>query len=375
MGKQKILYLVEAFGGGVYTYMQSLANRLCNEYDIVIAYSMRPQTPKDFRKYFNENIKFIEVKNFTRSIGKKDLSAVFEVRKIVKEEKPDIVHIHSSKAGIIGRLAINDKNIKMFYTPHGYSFLKQDDSKLKRSFYKYTEKVAAIYKKDCTTIACSYGEYEEGLKLYKNCSYVSNGIDMNEIDSFKLEKNEGNKIRICTVGRIDIQKNPELFNKIAEKFPNVEFVWIGEGWKRDLLTSSNIKITGWKTREETLQEVAKCDIFLLPSIWEGLPMSLLEAMYIGKPCVVSNISGNNNVIVNGVNGFICNNLENYYDAINNIIQNKCNTEEICANAKKSIINEFNIDSMSKKYSEMYKRYNLQGEEKQNEENRNSVMLF
>lgn len=375
MGKQKILYLVEAFGGGVYTYMQSLANRLCDEYDIVIAYSMRPQTPLDFKKYFNENIKFIEVKNFTRSIGKKDLSAVLEVRKIVKEEKPDIVHVHSSKAGIIGRLAITDKKIKMFYTPHGYSFLKQDDSKLKRSFYKYTEKMAAMYKRDCTTIACSYGEYKEGLKIYKNCDYVNNGIDMKEIDSVKLEKNDGNKIRVCTVGRIDIQKNPELFNKIAEKFPNVDFVWIGDGWKKDLLTSSNIQITGWKTRQETLQEVAKCDIFLLPSIWEGLPMSLLEAMYLEKPCVVSNISGNNNVIKNGINGFICDDLTNYYDAINNIILKKCNTEEICMNAKKSIINEFNIDSMSRKYSEVYKRYSLQGEEKQNEENRDSIVLF
>ena len=358
MGKQKILYLVEAFSAGIYTYMQSLANRLCDEYDIVIAYGVRPQTPKDFKKNFNENIKFIEVKNFTRSIGKKDISAILEVRKIVKEEKPDIVHMHSSKAGIIGRLAINNKKIKMFYTPHGYSFLKQDDSKIKRNFYKYAEKAAAMYKKDCTTIACSYGEYKEGLKICKNCNYVSNGIDMKEMDSYKLEKNESNKIRICTVGRIDIQKNPEVFNKIAEKFPNVEFVWIGDGSKKELLTSPNIKITGWKTREESLQEMVKYDIFLLPSIWEGLSMSLLEAMYLGKPCVVSNISGNNNVIVNGVNGFVCNDLQSYYDAINNIIQKKCNTEEICTNAKESIINEFNIDSMSKKYSDMYKRYDI-----------------
>lgn len=355
MPRKKILHLVEAFGGGVLTYLEELANRFCDQYDIVIAYAMRPQTPTDFREHFNKNIKFIEVKNFSRNIGKKDLAAINEVRKIVKEEKPNIVHMHSSKAGIIGRIAVNDKNIKMFYTPHGYSFLMKDDSKFRRTLYKYAEKIAAAYKKDCTTIACSHGEYEEGLKIYKNCSYVSNGINMQEIDALQLKKQDDNgKIKICTVGRIDIQKNPQMFNKIAEKFPDVEFLWIGEGCKRELLTSNNIKITGWKDREEALQKVANCDIFILPSIWEGLPMSLLEAMYLEKTCIVSNISGNNNVIKDGYNGFVCENLQDYQKVIDNFIHKKYDIKEITTNAKNSIIKEYNLDNMAKKYLEIYK---------------------
>ena len=358
MKRKKILHLVEAFGGGVYTYIKELTNKLCDQYDIVIAYAIRPQTPSDFKKHFNENIKLVEVKNFTRNIGKNDIYALNEVRDIIKKEKPDIVHVHSAKAGIIGRFATKDKSIKMFYTPHGYSFLKQDDSKFKRNLYKYAEKIAALYNGKCTTIACSYGEYEEGLKIYKNCNYVSNGINTNEIDSLGLTKRQVNndKIKICTVGRIDIQKNPKLFNQIAEKFPNIEFIWIGDGWKRDLLTSSNIKVTGWKNREDALQDVVDCDIFLLPSMWEGLPMSLLEAMYLEKTCIVSNISGNNNVIQNGVNGFVCDSLQSFQDVINDIIQKKYNTQEIALNAKNSIINEYNLENMASKYSNIYKKY-------------------
>ena len=133
MAKKKVLQIVEAFGGGVFTVLCDLFNGLSDEYEVVVAYSLRPQTPKNFKEYFNKNIKFIEVESFTRSINcKKDIKALKEIRNIVKEEKPDIVHLHSSKAGILGRIGIHDKGIKMFYNPHGFSFLKLDDSKLKR---------------------------------------------------------------------------------------------------------------------------------------------------------------------------------------------------------------------------------------------------
>ena len=165
MGRKKILHVVEAFGGGVYTYMLELAKSTCEEYDVVIAYKARPQTPMNFREEFGKNVKFIEVKDFSRNIGMQDLKALKEIKKIIKQEKPDIVHLHSAKAGIIGRFAINDRSIKMFYTPHGYSFLKLDDSKVKRTMYKLVEHVAAFYNKNCTTIACSEGEYFSFLSL------------------------------------------------------------------------------------------------------------------------------------------------------------------------------------------------------------------
>lgn len=121
--KKRILYIVEAMGGGVFTYIVDLANELVNKYDMYIAYAVRKQTPKNYKDYFDKRIHLIEVKNFGRAINPtKDIAAFFEVKKIAAEVKPDVIHLHSSKAGAIGRVAFDGK-IPMFYTPHGYSFL------------------------------------------------------------------------------------------------------------------------------------------------------------------------------------------------------------------------------------------------------------
>lgn len=356
MEKKKILHIVEAFAGGIYTYLLELSDKLSEEYEIVIAYAERKQTPQNFREQFNKNIKFIEVKNFTRSINPvKDIKACIEINKIVKEEKPDIIHMHSSKAGIIGRVVVRPKYRKMFYTPHGYSFLKQDDSKLKRFMYKTIEKMAVIINKKCKIIACSEGEYKESLSLTKNATYINNGVNIKEIDKIVSSKHkiDFNKIKICTVGRIGFQKNPKLFNEIAENFPDIEFTWIGDGELSDELKSSNIHITGWKTREEVSKTLSENDIFLLPSLWEGLPIALLEAMYLGKICIVSNVIGNRDVIKNGENGFVCNELEEYCASIQKIITKQVNSETIINNTKNDIIDNYNIQNLVTKYKELY----------------------
>lgn len=358
MKKKKIIHIVEAFGGGVFTYLVELANSMADEFDIVIAYSKRKQTPDDFKMYFDERIKLVEIKNFTRSINpSKDLRACAEIRKLIKEEQPDIVHIHSSKAGIIGRLIITSKDKKLFYTPHGYSFLKQDDSKMKRLVYKAIEKTTATLNKNCKIVACSKGEYKESLKLSKNSTYINNGVNTREIDEFietKQEyKTDVNNLKICTIGRIGYQKNPELFNQIAEKFPNIQFTWIGDGELRQNLKSSNIKVTGWKNRKDVLSELEKNDIFILPSLWEGLPLALLEAMYLKKVCIVSNVIGNRDVIENDQNGFVCNNLADYVNTIKHIQNGNCNLAFIGNNANRDILDEYNVSIMSKKYEQLY----------------------
>ena len=121
--KKKILYIVEAMGGGVFTYIVDLANELVNKYDMYIAYAVRKQTPKNYKDYFDKRIHLIEVKNFGRAINPtKDIAAFFEVKKIAAEVKPDVIHLHSSKAGAIGRVAFDGK-IPMFYTPHSIRLL------------------------------------------------------------------------------------------------------------------------------------------------------------------------------------------------------------------------------------------------------------
>lgn len=81
--KKKILYIVEAMGGGVFTYIVDLANELVDSYDMYIAYAVRKQTPKNYKEYFDKRVHLIEVKNFERAINPvKDIAAFFEVKRI-----------------------------------------------------------------------------------------------------------------------------------------------------------------------------------------------------------------------------------------------------------------------------------------------------
>ncbi len=340
-------------GGGVFTYIVELANKLVEEYDLYIAYAVRAQTPKDYKDYFDKRIHLIKVENFIRAIRPvKDIKAGFEIRQIVKEINPEIIHLHSAKAGILGRLFLNTRKHKLFYTPHGYSFLMENCHPLKRSMYKGIEKIFGLTK--CKTICCSVGEYKESLKVTKSSSFISNGIDINilnnQMQNVKVEKH--NKPIVFTIGRICEQKNPSMFNAIASSMPNVDFVWIGDGELKEQLTSENIKITGWISREEVIKYAMQADIFVLASLWEGLPISLLESMYMKKVCIVSDVVGNRDVILDGRNGYVCKNTEHFISRIQENVDNL--NQEVAQNAYESIIDTYNTDVISVLYSKEYK---------------------
>ncbi len=345
---KKILFVVEAMGGGVFTYIVDLANELCKSYEMHVAYATRPQTPENYKEYFDNRIRLVEVKNFTRSINPlKDLKAISEVRRIAKEIQPDIIHLHSSKAGVVGRIAFNGKDVPLFYTPHGYSFLMENYRPMKRRMFHLIERLCA--KRNCTTISCSYGEHQESLKLTNKAEYVNNGINTVDLDGMlkRVEKTE-HPFTVFTLGRICYQKNPRLFNAIAESMPEVRFIWIGDGELRDELISHNIEITGWVERETALSISVNADVFLLTSLWEGMPISLLESMYMGKLCVVSDVIGNKDVIEPGRNGFVCRTVDEFKQAI----EEKESTPLIEA-AYEDIKAIYNTSVMAEKYAEIY----------------------
>ena len=348
--KKKILFIVEAMGGGVFTYIVDLSNELVNEYDMHIAYAVRKQTPENYRDYFDKRIHLIEVKNFNRSINPiKDIKAFIEIKNIAKRIKPDIIHLHSSKAGALGRFAFNGRKTPLFYTPHGYSFLMQNHSTVKRMIYKAIETICS--RRNCMTISCSEGEHQETLKLTKNAAYVNNGINIKELQKMieKAGQVEDHPFTVFTLGRICYQKNPDLFNQVAEALPEVRFLWIGDGELRNELTAPNIKITGWVKREEALHYSLSGDVFILTSRWEGLPISLLEAMYMKKMCVVSDVIGNHDVIHNGENGFVCNDVDSFVTAIRS-----SGSSQVCIeNAYMDVLERYNTEVMAGNYSEIY----------------------
>lgn len=347
---KKVMHIVEAFGGGVFTFMVDLLNSLIEEYNVILVCSIRPQTPSNYADYLDKNIKIIELKNGGRSIGIKDFKLYFEIREIIKKENPDIVHLHSSKAGFLGRLCCSDRKREIFYNPHGYSFLMKDESKIKRFIYKGIELVAS--KKCGYIIGCSKGEYEEALKLSKKAFLINNGINIKKLPKLKEKEVDIKNLKICTLGRISIQKDPKRFNEIAKKFSKIQFTWIGDGELINELNAPNIKITGWLEKEKALEIMNENDVFLLTSLWEGLPIALLEAMHYKKLCIVSDCIGNKDVI-NKENGFLCSNIQDYFNVISQIINGKIDIERIQNNAFRDVELKYSFTATSKKYTSIY----------------------
>lgn len=352
--KPQILHIVEAMGGGVFTFIVDLLNQLVDEFDLCVAHGMRPQTPADYQEYFDKRIRLIEVTNFTRSVNPwKDMKAIFEIKAIASSIKPDIIHLHSSKAGAIGRWAFYGKRPPLCYSPHGYSFLMQDCRFVERNIYEIIERASGT--RNCTTIACSKGEYEESLRLSKRSMLINNGIDISGLQSMVggcRAINNPNPTIVFTSGRICPQKNPEMFNEIAEKLPMVKFLWIGDGELRGKLTSSNIEVTGWVDRKTALEYYRAADVFVLTSLWEGMPISLLEAMYLKKTCLVSDVIGNRDLIRNGVNGFICRCAEEYATVIDRWSNGDLKT--VAEMAYKDVLSKYNIKVMVNQYKKAYR---------------------
>ncbi|MBQ8822022.1 MAG: glycosyltransferase [Lachnospiraceae bacterium] len=354
--KKKVLHIVEAFGGGVFTYLTALANSTCEEFDVTIACTVRPQTPENFQRFLDPRVHVIEMQHQQRSISlKKDLRGAGEIREIVKEVSPDIIHLHSSKAGILGRIAINCRKNKVFYTPHGFAFLKKDDPIFVRMIYWLVEFAAARFGGEI--IAVSEGEYKEARKLTRRASYINNGIELTpqlvEASGQSVVKSSTKPV-IGTLGRVCYQKNPELFNQVAEHLPEDTFIWIGMGEMEDFLKASNVEITGWCEHEEAIRRLEQVDIFLLTSLWEGLPISLLEAMYLKKVCIVTDVIGNRDVIVHGVNGFIGDTAEDIVALIKEIKNGKWDLQKITERAKADVEEKYSIPVMCGEYSKRYR---------------------
>ncbi|MPW14594.1 glycosyltransferase [Lactobacillus helveticus] len=354
MMKKKILMVCEAFGGGVFTYVRQLCNDMCDNFDIYLAYSLRPQTPKNYKTQLDPHIHLIEVKSWNgKSVTNivNDKKVINELRQIANTVQPDIIHLHSSIAGGIGRLAFKDNNYKLIYTPHGYAHILMG-SGIKSTIYKVVEKYLGKHSK-AITLTCTKSEDEVAKTLSRNTAYIETGIDVKELaNTLKGVKRHNNKeLKVYTVGRIAKQKRPELFNKIAELVPEVQFLWIGDGELREKLTAPNITVTGWKERNEALKIADTADVFILCSYGEAIAMSLIENMYMEKLCLVSNTMGNKSVINNGKNGYTCNVAKDYAKRINEAVKDF--PFELAKQAYDDVLKIYNNDVMKGKYINFY----------------------
>jgi glycosyltransferase involved in cell wall biosynthesis len=351
-----IIHIVESFAGGVYDFLVDLTNGM-SEFNHFIIHGKRENTPKDFKKDFPKGTEFLYWKNASREINpKKDLFALKELIDILKSvDNIDIIHLHSSKAGFLGRAAARILGLqnKVIYTSHGVSFLRKDVSSIKKKQFELFEKLASKF--GGQVIACSNSEAQEFRKIGIQAKYIFNGVDTNKCQVNQLNKKE-DKFIIGTVGRITYQKNPMMFNEIANQFleyKDIKFVWVGDGELRDELASENIEITGWLNKDDVFKKLAEIDLYISTSLWEGLPLSVLQAMCFRKPLLLSNCVGNVDLVIEGKNGFIFNNIEEATEKIKILNADKKLLEIFGENSFKILQENFTLDKTIQEYKKLY----------------------
>ncbi len=164
--RYKLLCVCESMATGIFFFLNALLNRLSKDYEIVIVYAERFETPKDIREQFDPDIKLIKMDSFRRGMDPRMIiKAQRELKKIISDEKPDVIHLNSSMAGIVGRIAAAGSGIPVIYTPHLFSFLQPSFSKAKRLVFIVAEWVLA--RTGGAIIGVSESEYLDWRRRYE----------------------------------------------------------------------------------------------------------------------------------------------------------------------------------------------------------------
>ncbi|MBW3523438.1 glycosyltransferase [Chryseobacterium sp. NKUCC03_KSP] len=349
----KILHVITRSElGGAQSVVINLANSMCSNHEvIVVAGEDGPMWDA-----LDDRVSKIKIKEIVREVSViKDCVALFKLKKIYSSIKPDVVHLHSSKIGILGRLAFPPK--KIVYSIHGFDSIRIN--------YRKFLPIEKALKNRCKAIV-GVSEYDvknlmnENIK--DNVYLIPNGIkDFASIDTnpnsenilAKIKKETGKKI-ILSISRLTLPKRFDLFCKIAEELSDFDyqFVWIGN--KENISPiPQNIMMLGEKN--DAHQYYRYADLAILLSDYEGLPISLLEALCYSKPIIASNVGGISEIVLNNQNGFTLDNNEGVFaEKVNYILEN----EEIYqAFSKKSLEifhEKLTVEKMVDKYTSLYK---------------------
>jgi glycosyltransferase involved in cell wall biosynthesis len=289
-------------------------------HQVSLIYALRADTPANWRELLDARIRchFLSMVRAIHPI--QDIRSGWQLFALFKKLQPDVVHLHSSKAGAIGRIvSLFYRRAQYFFSPHGLSFL-QHTSQGKHRIFLYVEKILALF--SVPFIACSASEANVICRhLTQHVFIVENAVDPSGI-AVKTALNP--RLQIGTVGRICPQKNPEMLAAIATACQHLplDFIWIGSGDTRGeaLLQAAGVKVTGWMPRAAVLHALSQWDVYVQTSRWEGMPVAVIEAMLAGLPTIVSNVIGNRDVVVPGKTGFIANDQQEFVQKLITLTQ-------------------------------------------------------
>ncbi len=348
-----VIHVIEPFASGVTTAIINITQKLTNVQHIVVHGSrMWVDSITNVRNKFPSDVQFINWKYAGREINPiKDLAALFYLIKILKKHKNTFIHLHSSKAGFLGRAACRLLGIKtVIYTPHCPAFIRTDISQKKINMYRRLEKIGNSF--GGKIVGC--GETEA--KLYREmgieAQWVSNGVE-------PRSHSKGLNPKLITfVGIANEQKNPDMFNRIASAFDkeDVDFLWVGDGDPdyKAKLTSKNIKVTGWVDKEDVEKYLKETFIYLSTSGWEGLPFGVLEAMNASCALLLSDVPGNCDLVKKGENGYLFSGEEEGITLLGKMLTDRNKTLSMGKSSRMLIEKEFSLTQMGEGYRAIYR---------------------
>lgn len=327
MKKIKVVQVVEAMLGGIRQHVIDIVENLNPDiYDIYLIYSDKraDQAFFDEKEKLEKYATLILCNEMQREIGMHDFAAYKALVQHFKDIRPDIVHCHSSKAGIVGRMAAKKCKVKLvLYTPNAYAFETPNISPIKKTIYIFAERFLSRHATNMT-INVSKGEmslaYNYNLDKKEKFILIYNAIPNKQLlrkDILKTKLSLKDDTRYVGVtARCAIQKDPKTFLAIAEKvtkkLDDVEFIYIGDGElfneMQEYIDEHGLKekvhLLGF--RSDASDVVGVLDVYLSTALYEGLPYSMIEAMRAGVPIIATDTVGNNELVIDRENGFLFN---------------------------------------------------------------------
>jgi len=361
----KILYIVtQSELGGAQRYIFDLANNLPkNEYIVNVASGGNNGL---FDRVQGAKIASHKLKHLTRAISPiADIKAYFELKQLISEIKPDIVHLNSSKAGFLGSLAAKKLNVpKIIYTAHGFVF-NEPMNPIKRWIYKRAELSNA--KRVNKIITVSEYDKQTGIKAgipENKLICIHNGI---ATDIEFLTKNDARDFlishtrtpgfqdsRIPLIGCIANFYRTKGLDVLIDAMTDIDakLILIGEGDLRSELEAqikklgleNKVTLTGAIT--DATQYLKAFDLFALASHKEGLPYTILEAQAAQIPIVATKVGGTPEIIQDNVNGYLVepNNADDLANKINHALANPITSQ---------LTDDFTLNKMLKKTIKVY----------------------
>lgn len=363
--KMKILYCItsSSWGGAQLHVLELCADQLARGNEVTFIVGNKGPLLDKVKQL--KGIKVILLPSLVREISPtNDIKAIVELRKIIKSESPDIVHLHSSKAGVIGRLSSIGlrKKIKVIFTVHGWAFTDGVSSRLKKSLYRIIEKSVRHFTD--LFICVSYydekiGKRDKVLDSTSNVKVIHNGSTTPSEQSINYSVHM--PLRLVMIARFSPQKDQETLINAVTKLPkdSYKLTFVGDGetlqTNKELVSkyglNHNIKFAGFK--DDISDELINNDVYILSTHYEGLPISIIEAMSYGLPILATNVGGNSEMLENNINGFLFTSKDELAEKLNYLINNPETVKKMGQESYRIFSDEYSLSQCLTKINNSY----------------------